>query len=101
VSVARAVVEANHILNEGSDAPMGITEFRSRLQVHACVSVTRQKVPKKLGLSTTSQYQLAEPLRLRNFVALSLKERLLTGYTQSADVEITSVIEPMPKVVQS
>lgn len=99
MSVARAVVEANHILNEGSDTPMGITEFRSRLQVHACVSVTRQKVPKKLGLSTRSQYELAEPLKLRDFITLNMKERLLTGYTQNADVEITSVIQPMPKVV--
>ena len=101
MSVARAVVEANRILNEGSDTPMGITEFRSKFQVHASIHVARRQVPRNLGLSTRSKYELAAPLKLRDVGALSIKERILTGYTQTADVEITSVIQPMPKVVES
>ena len=101
MSVARAVVEANRILNEGSETPMGITEFSSKLQVHASIYVAKPKVRRNLELSTTSKYELAVPLKLRNFGNLSIKERILTGYTQTADLEITSVIQPMPKVVSS
>jgi len=95
------VVEANRILNEGSETPMGITEFRSKLQVHASIYVAMPKVHHNLELSTISKYELAVPLKLRNFGNLSIKERILTGYTQTADLEITSVIQPMPKVVES
>jgi len=80
---------------------MGITEFQSKLQVHANLSVTVRKAVANLELASRSRYELVVPLKLRNLTALSMKERILTGYSQTADLEITSVIQPMPKVVSS
>ena len=98
VSIARSVVEANRVLREGTDSPMGITEFKVKYQVHASLSVPVYK-KKHVGLlPARTLYELAEPMKLRNYTTFSLREKILTGYKQSADLEITSVIEPLPQV---
>ena len=101
MSVARAVVDANQILNEGSAAPMGITEFRATLKVHASVNVKPVAITGKTRFSAKEVYARTMPLHLRDLAHMSVRERILTNYTQTADLEITSVIQPLPVVVQS
>ena len=99
VSIARSVVEANRILNEGRDTPMGITEFRIKYQIHASLGVSSAKQVNREMLPATRLYQLAKPMKLSNYTTLSLRERILTGDMVDANLEITSLIEPLPNVV--
>lgn len=102
VSVANSVSEANRILNEGSDVPMGVTEFSVTFKVHASLQVTEPRpVGVTLGegrLPTVSTAALRPMATLRNFMTLSPRERILSGFSQEADLTISAKIEPMPKV---
>jgi hypothetical protein len=103
VSVASAVVEANRILSEGTDAPMGITEFTIQYQVHASLHI-RDVKPHRRGLQRTESGMvvLEKPLirsaQLRHFTTLTPKERILTGYLRDADLTISTRMEPLPRL---
>jgi hypothetical protein len=99
LSVARSVVEANRILNEGSDTPMGITEFRIKYQITASLSVSPPTKVNREQLASTSLYRLVNPMVLKDYTSLSLRERILVGNTMAANLEVTSLIIPLPKVV--
>ncbi len=98
VSVARSVVEANRVLSEGSTSPMGISEFRVKLNLTVGIDVP---IKRKMRLSE-AYYQVldsvVQPLRLRDVAVLGLRERLFTGALQSANLEITSTIERLPVI---
>lgn len=98
VSVARSVVEANRILCEGSSSPMGISEFRVKLNLTAGMEVP---VKRRVRVSETYYHVLdsvVQPLNLRDVAVLGLRERLFTGALQSANLEITSTIERLPVI---
>jgi hypothetical protein len=101
VSTARAVVEANRVLSEGTDTPMGITEFRIKYRLHASLSVRGPRLPAGSDSLAADRFQLVRPLRLVELTSLGLKERILTGYTGAGDLEISSVIQPLPKITQA
>jgi hypothetical protein len=98
VSVARSVVEANRVLSEGSTSPMGISEFRVKLNLTVGIDVP---VKRRMRLSE-AYYQVlgseVQALRLRDVAVLGLRERLFTGALQSANLEITSTIERLPVI---
>ena len=103
VSVASAVVEANRILSEGTEAPMGISEFTIQYQVHATLNV-REVEPRKKGLRRTESgmVEIERPqlksAQLRQITTLTPKERILTGYLRDADLTITTKMEPLPRI---
>jgi hypothetical protein len=98
VSIARSVVEANKVLSEGTDTPMGITEFRVKYQIHASLSVPVGRQRDREAFAARTLYELAEPMRLRDYTTFSLREKILTAHKQSAELEISSLIQPLPKV---
>ncbi len=96
-------MDANRVLNEGSTQPMAITEFRSSLKIHATLETDVPTATAAVSPAIPSKVTIARaaPLRLRNLTQLSVREHILTGYTQTADLEISSVIQPVPRVVDS
>ena len=103
VSVASAVVEANKILSEGTEAPMGISEFTIQYQVHAALEI-REVKPLEKGLQRTASGMVVvekphyAPAQLRQISTLSPRERILTGYLRDADLTITTKMEPLPRI---
>lgn len=103
VSVATAAVEANRILSEGTEAPMGITEFKIQYQVHASLHVPVTASP-GIGLRPIGGGMMAlerpaiRSAKLLHFTTLSPRERILTGYLRDADLTITTTMEPLPRV---
>ena len=100
VSVANSVTEANKILNEGNEAPMGITEFTVKFQVHASLNVSTASSGLSLekgGVPVLKKATLPVA-QLRQFTTLTPKEKILSGYLQESDMTITAKIEPMPRV---
>jgi hypothetical protein len=104
VSVAAAAVEANRILSEGTEAPMGITEFKIQYQVHASLHIP-VTTTSRIGLRPIGGGMMAlenpiiKSAQLHHFTTLSPRERILTGYLRDADLTITTTMEPLPKVV--
>jgi hypothetical protein len=103
VSVASAVVEANRILSEGTETPMGITEFTITYQVHASLQI-QELDARRLGLRLAESgmavldKSVLKAVKLRHFTTLTPKERILTGYMRDADLTITTRMEPLPKM---
>jgi len=103
VSVASSVVEANRILNEGLDTPMGITEFTIQYRMHASLYVREVKsdtIGLRIGESglAVAEKRIIKAAQLRNLTVLTPKERILTGYAQEADLVITTKMEPLPSL---
>ena len=103
VSVATAITEANRILNEGAEAPLGISECTVQYRVHASLHVREAAASaQKFRLAESGMMVLEKPqlrsAQLRNLTMMTPKERILTGYTQDADLTITTKFEPLPKL---
>ncbi|MCL4251518.1 MAG: hypothetical protein KJ065_25425 [Anaerolineae bacterium] len=102
VSVAKAVVEANRILSEDTEAPMGISEFTIQYQVHASLHISAAETYNKgLRQTETGVFKLEKPqiksAQLHNLTTLTPRERILTGYLRDADLTITTKMEPLPR----
>ena len=101
VAVARSVVDANRVLGEGSDAPMGITDFQIKYQIHASVLISGPPVAPGPKLHPRESFELTKPSRLVDLTYMTLRERIVTGYIVPAELEITSRIQPLPRVVEA
>jgi hypothetical protein len=103
VSVASSVVEANRVLSEGLDTPMGITEFTIQYRMHASLYV-RELASRETGIRITETgFPVLEKPRIKsaqlhNLTVLTPKEKILTGYQQEADLIITTRMEPLPRL---
>ena len=101
VSFAHALKEANRVMNEGESIHMGISELKVKYRAYSTLSIVsgstlnteRSNMEKEVSGVKNS---IAPTAQLASIFSMTPKEKILTGFTDKADLTITAKIEPLP-----